>query len=86
MVSITRGLCVTRLSGGHERSVELRTFPAPNKDQDNASNQRETAENWWNGNVLLLFRGSVDGPKVDNLFLMGVIETLIGKSQPAENS
>jgi hypothetical protein len=86
MVSITRGLCVTRLSGGHERSVELGTFPAANKDQDNAPNQRETAENWWNGNVLLLFRSGVDGPKVDNLFLMGVIETLIGKGQTTENN
>jgi hypothetical protein len=65
---------------------ELRTFPASNDEQDDSSHQRQPAEYGWNRNSLLLFCGGVDGPDVKNLFLMGVIESLIGEDQPAQNN
>jgi len=77
---------VTRLSGGHYRSFELRTFLAPSHKQNNSSDQRQPAEYWWNRNVLSFFRGSVDGPEIKNLFLMGITESLIGEGQAAQNN
>jgi hypothetical protein len=33
----------------------------------------------------MIFPGGVDRPEIKNLFLMGISESLIGKSQPAKN-
>lgn len=71
---------------GYFRSFVLRPFLAANNDQDNSSNQRQTAECRRNRNVLLIFPGRVDRPYIQNLFLMGVSESLIRQRQPAKNN
>lgn len=71
---------------GNFRSLELRTFPASNNEQGNSPNQRETAKDRRDRNMLLLFRSGVDGPEIENFFLMGIIESLIRKGQAAQNN
>jgi hypothetical protein len=65
---------------------ELRTFPASNDEQDDSSDQRQSAEYGWNRNSLMIFPGGVDRPEVKNLFLMSISESLIGEGQPAQNN
>ena len=71
---------------GNFRSLELRTFSASNNEQGNSPNQRETAKDRRDRNMLLLVRGGVDGPEIENFFLMGIIEPLIRKGQAAQNN
>ena len=70
---------------GHYCGFELRNLFAADDDQGNSSDQRQATENWWNRNMLLIFPGGVDRPDVQNLFLPGVVESLIRESQPTKN-
>jgi hypothetical protein len=81
-----RGLCVTRLSGGHYRNVELGTFFASNDEQGNSSDQRQPTEYGRNRNLLVLFSSGMDGAKIENLFFMGIGKSLIGEGQTAQDN
>jgi hypothetical protein len=84
--NLREGYALPDSQAGNFRSLELGTFFTSHNQQGNSPNQRQTAENRRNGNVLLLFRRGVDGPEVKNLFLMGVVKSLIGEGQPAQNN
>ena len=71
---------------GHFRSFELRTFFAAENDQDNSPDQRYPTEYRGDGNVFLIFPGGVDRADIQNLFLMGVSESLIPQRQPTQNN
>jgi hypothetical protein len=80
-----RGLCVTRLSGGHSCRFELRTFLAPNDEQGNPSDEREPAEDWRNGKSVLGLRGDVHWTYIHDVVAMGVVESMVGECESAEN-
>ena len=67
---------------GNFRSLELRTFSASNNEQGNSPNQRKTAKDRRDRNMLLLVRGGMDGPEIENFFSMGIIESLIREARP----
>jgi hypothetical protein len=71
---------------GYYCSFELRTFFAANNKQGNSSDQRQTTEHWRNRNVLMVFPSGVDRSNIENLFLVGISESLIGKRQAAQNN
>jgi len=62
-----------------------RSFLVADDEQDNSSDQREPAENGGNGNMFLLIGSGMDGAKIQDLFPVGIVETLIGESQRAED-
>ncbi len=65
--------------------MELGTLFRANDDQDDTSDERQTARDGRNGNMLVLVRGGVDGADIQDFFLMGVGETLISEREAAEN-
>jgi len=67
-------------------AFELRILFRTNDEQDDSSGQRQPSEYRRDGNVFLIFPGGVNRPNVQNLFLTGVIESLIGEGQPAQNN
>jgi hypothetical protein len=71
---------------GYFRGFELRTFFAADDDQENSSDQRQTAEYRRYRNVLLIFPGGVDRSDVQNLFLTRVSESLVGECQPTQHN
>ena len=66
--------------------MKLRTFPASNNQQGNSADQGQTAKNRRDRNMLLLVGGGVDGPEIEDSFPMGIIESLIGEGQAAQNN
>src|SRR5208282_6806258 len=80
-----RGLCVTRLSGGHSCRFELRTFLASNDEQSNSSGEREPAENRWDGDSVLSLCRDVHWSHIQNMLAAGVIKALISEGQRAQN-
>jgi len=63
----------------------LRTFPAPNDHQSNSADEREPSEDWGNGDPVLLIRRDMHGPKIHDMFAMGIGKTLIGERQRSKN-
>jgi len=66
--------------------MRLGTFFGADDEQDNSTDKRQTAEDGGNGNMFVFFGGGVDGPDIQDFFLMGVGESLIGERQGAENN
>jgi hypothetical protein len=81
---LREGYALPDSQAGHFRNFELRILFCSNREQDNSSRQRETAEYWWNRNTIVFFRGGVDRADIKYFFLVGVIESLIGEGQRAE--
>jgi hypothetical protein len=71
---------------GKFRSLELRSFLASHDQQRNSSGQRQSSEDRRDRNMLLLVRGGMDGPEIENFFSMGIIESLIREGQAAKNN
>ncbi len=71
---------------GHKCNFELRTFLAANDEEGNSSDQRQPTEYWWNRNSIMIFPGGMDRADIKYFFLMGVIESLIGECQPAQDN
>ena len=71
---------------GHFRSFELSTFPASNDEQGNSSDQRQPAEYGWNGNSVLSVCRDMHWSYIHYLFVMGVIKSLIGEHEAAQNN
>jgi hypothetical protein len=71
---------------GRFQKFGLGILSACGDDHDDSSDQRESTEDWRNGNVLMLFFSGVDRPDIQHLFLMGVIEPLISQRQASKNN
>jgi hypothetical protein len=69
---------------GYYCGFVLGILPGTDEEQGNAPDHREPAEDWRNGNVFVLFRSSVDRTDIKNLFLMRIVESLIGEGQRAQ--
>jgi|SRR5579859_1729140 len=63
----------------------LRAFPASDDKQGNSADESQPAEDWRNGNSIMLIRGGVDRSDIKNSFLMRIVETAIGEGQSAQN-
>jgi len=71
---------------GHFHKLRLGILSGPGDHQDDSPDQRQSTEEWWDRNVLMLVGGGVDGADVQHSFLMSVIEPLIGQRQAAKNN
>jgi hypothetical protein len=71
---------------GNFRNLELRAFLASDNEEGDSADQRQPTEDRRDGNMLLLVRGGVDGPEIENCFPTGIIEALIGEGQPTQNN
>ena len=74
------------LRQGTFNHVELRLLPDSNGEHNDSAHQGQPAEQWRNINMLVLVRGGMDGPDIQNLLLMGIVESLVGKGKTAENN
>jgi hypothetical protein len=63
----------------------LRILLRSDQEQHDSPRQCEAAKCRRNGNPVVLFGGGVDWADVQYLFLVGVIESLIGEAQCAQN-
>jgi hypothetical protein len=71
---------------GYFGSFKLRILLASHNQQGNSSDQRQTAHDRRNRNSLMIVPGGMDRPNIDNIFSMGISESLISKRQPAQNN
>src|ERR1700738_314234 len=81
---LREGYALPDSQAGHFRGFELRILFRSDGKQDDPSRQREAAEYWWNRKSVVVFCSGMDRPDINYFFLMGVIESLIGKAQRAQ--
>src|ERR1700687_235465 len=74
------------ISFGHVCNFELRLLPNSSSEHDDSAHQRQPAEYRRNRHVLMFFGSRVDRPNIKNFFLMGIVETLVGKGKTAQNN
>lgn len=65
---------------------ELRLFLRSDNEQDNSSRQCQPSKYWRNGNPVMIFSADMHGPHIHYVFAVGVVESLIGQGQPANNN
>jgi hypothetical protein len=64
---------------------ELRSLPGRCEQENDPARQRQPTEYRRDRNAFLLVRSSVDRPKIDNFFTVGVRESLIREGQCAQD-
>jgi hypothetical protein len=70
----------------HACNFELRLLPNSSGEHEDSAHQRQPAEYRRNRHVLMFFGSRVDRTDIKNFFLMGVVETLVGKGKTAQNN
>jgi hypothetical protein len=64
---------------------ELRGFLGSKDEQGDSSRQRKSTEDWGNRNSVMFFCRGVDRPNIQNLFPVGICESLIREGQGAKH-
>jgi hypothetical protein len=73
------------LPTGHFHHVELRPFLHANGKQNDTAHQRQPAEQRRNVDMLVLIRGGMDWPDIQNFFPMRIVEPLEGERKTAQH-